>query len=75
MALVSPTKVINLENAIVGQRWKDQNGEIWKVSNVNTKNKPHLIFFARMRNTHPDAPVDKTAFSIDSGWERVADYD
>jgi len=37
--------VVNLEYANIGEKWKDQNGIVWKVYSVNEKNRPPLIFF------------------------------
>ena len=60
-----------LEKASIGERWKDRNGILWQVSDVNTKNKPHLIFFERVVKDSIAAPVDRAAFRIERGWEKV----
>ena len=62
----------SLKNANVGERWKDREGTVWKVSGVNTKNTPPLIFFERVVKDCLAAPMDKAAFNMDRGWQKVS---
>ena len=64
--------VTSLERASIGERWKDREGIVWEVSSVNTKNKPRLIFFERVVKDSKAAPVDRAAFHIERGWEKVS---
>ena len=64
--------VTSLERASIGERWKDREGIVWEVSSVNTKNKPRLIFFERVVKDSKAAPVDRAAFHIEGGWEKVS---
>ena len=62
----------SFDKANIGERWKDRNGVVWEVSDVNTKNQPHLIFFERVIKDSLAAPVDRAAFKIERGWEKVS---
>ncbi len=62
----------NLEKATVGEKWRDQDGTVWKVYSINEKNNPRLIFFARTKNKPADKPVERSAFSIERGWQRLS---
>ena len=64
--------VVNLEYANIGEKWKDQNGIVWKVYSVNEKNQPPLIFFTRAKQTPSDKLLEKSAFSVEHGWERLS---
>ena len=62
----------SIETTNIGERWKDRNGVVWEVSDVNTKNEPHLIFFERVIKDSLAAPVERAAFKIERGWEKVS---
>jgi len=64
--------ITNLERANIGEKWKDKEGVVWEVSSVNTKNKPHLIFFERVVKDSRAAPIDQAVFHIENGWEKVS---
>ena len=62
----------NLDNATIGQVWKDSDDIVWLVSAVNDKNKPKIVFFERPSKESKDFSVDRTVFSLDEGWEMIA---
>ena len=64
--------VCNLEKATVGEKWKDQDGTVWRVYGINEKNNPRLIFFSRAKNKAADKQVERSAFSIETGWQRMS---
>jgi len=62
--------ITNLEEANIGDIWKDQNDTVWQVSEVNTKNRPSIVFFERPALDSKTISV-KSAFSIERGWKMV----
>jgi len=62
--------VTNLEEANIGDIWKDQDDIVWQVSEVNYKNKPNIIFFERPAIDSKSISL-KSAFTIERGWQMI----
>ena len=62
--------VTNLEEANIGDIWKDQDDIVWQVSEVNYKNKPNIIFFERSAIDSKSRSL-KSAFTIERGWQMI----
>ena len=62
--------ITNLEEANIGDIWKDQNDTVWQVSEVNTKHRPSIVFFERPAKDSNTTSV-KSAFRIERGWKMI----